>query len=149
VDYELLLQAGDTYYLAPMAALLARLVREQGRDDEALALTEVAEAASEPDDPDSQALWRSARAPILARSGQLAQAEELARTAVEFVRQTEAPVLQADALADMATVLQIAGKLQDARAALDEAISLYTAKGNIVSAEQCKKTAGGLRSPPG
>ena len=37
-----------------------------------LTLTETAEAASADDDLDSQALWRSTRAPILARAGQLA-----------------------------------------------------------------------------
>ena len=38
-DYELLVQMGETYFLSTMAALLARVVREQGRDDEALALS--------------------------------------------------------------------------------------------------------------
>jgi tetratricopeptide (TPR) repeat protein len=147
IDYEVLAEAGDTYYLATMAALLARLLREQGRDAEALELTEVAEGASAHDDPDSQALWRSTRAPILARSGQIAQAEELAMSAVDLVRQTEAPVLQADALWDLATVLQIAGKLADARAAVTEAIALYQAKGDVVSTARCKKMAEGLGPP--
>jgi tetratricopeptide (TPR) repeat protein len=143
-DLDVLATAGDTYHVSTIAALLARLVRDQGRDQEALALTAMAEAASADDDLDSQALWRSTRAPILARAGQLAQAEELAKTAVEFVRQTEAPVLQADALSDLATVLHLAGKTEDAKATIEEAIALYTAKGNVVSAARCKKMAEGL-----
>jgi class 3 adenylate cyclase/tetratricopeptide (TPR) repeat protein len=145
-DYEALSKAGDTYYLATLAALLARLVREQGRDEEALELTRVSEEASDPDDADSQALWRSTRAPILARAGQLEQAEELARSAVEFVRQTEAPVLQADALADLAAVLKLAGKQTEARSALYEATELYAAKGDVVSTARCKKMAEELGS---
>jgi len=146
-DLDVLSRAGDTYHVSTIAALLARLVREQGRDDEALVLTEMAEAASAEDDLDSQSLWRSTRAPILARSGQLGLAEELARTAVEFVRQTEAPVLQADALTDLAAVLHLAAKSDDARGAIEEALGLYMAKGNIVSAERCKKMAEGLGRP--
>ena len=66
-DHDFLAAKGETYYLSTIAALLARLVREQGRDDEALELTRSAEAASAADDIESQALWRMVRAPILAR----------------------------------------------------------------------------------
>jgi class 3 adenylate cyclase/tetratricopeptide (TPR) repeat protein len=146
-DLDVLAKAGDTYYVSTIAALLARLVAGQGRDDEALELTEMAEAASAEDDLDSQALWRSTRAGILARSGKLPEAEEMARAAVEFVRQTEAPMLKADALSDLADVLQIAGKTEEAYRIIDEAMRLYAAKGNTVSAGRCKKMAEGLGRP--
>jgi class 3 adenylate cyclase/tetratricopeptide (TPR) repeat protein len=144
-DYEYLREAGETYYLSTMAALLARLVREQGRDDEALELTRAAEEASADDDPDAQALWRSTRAPILARAGQLAEAEEMARTAVDFVRRTEAPVMQADALSDLAHVLHIAGRQDEAGRAIDEAIDLYSRKGNVVAEARCRQWSRGWR----
>jgi tetratricopeptide (TPR) repeat protein len=124
---------GETYRLSTMAALLARIVREQGRDDEALSLSETAQEAAAEDDIDSQALWRSVRAPILARAGEFAKAEELARTAVELVRSTEALMMQADALSELATVLSFAGRRAEAIEAIKEAIGLYTAKGNVVS----------------
>ena len=38
--------------------MLARAVREQGRDEEALALTRAAEAAAAADDVDAQVQWR-------------------------------------------------------------------------------------------
>lgn len=136
-DYAFLANVGETYYLSTMAALLSRLVRDQGRDDEALALSETAEKATSADDIESQALWRSIRAPIIARSGDTVLAEKLARTALDMVRHTEAPVMQADALAELASVLRIAGKHEQARLAIDEAIALYASKGDRVSAARC------------
>jgi len=140
-DYEFLAKAGETYYLSTMAALLSRLVRDQGRDDEALALSKTAEEATAADDVESQALWRSIRAPIIARAGNIALAEELAQTALDMVRRTEAPAMQADALTELASVLQLADKAHDARHAIDEAVALYTAKGNVVSATRVEAWA--------
>jgi tetratricopeptide (TPR) repeat protein len=134
-DYDFLAKMGETYFLSTMAALLSRIVRDQGRDAEALALSETAEAATAADDMESQALWRAIRAPIVARAGNGELAEELARSALELVRQTEAPTLQADALCELASVLQLNGKTDEARQVIDEAIDLYRSKGNVVSAE--------------
>ena len=116
-DYEFLTKAGETYFLSTMAALLSRIVRDQGRDDEALAMTQAAEAAAAADDIESQALWRSIRAPILARAGDLAAAEALARAAVELARKSEAPGLLADTLCELAEVLHLAGNTAEARQA--------------------------------
>jgi len=132
-DYEFLAKTGETYFLSTIAALLSRVVRDLGRDDEALAFSKTAEAATAADDIESQALWRSIRAPIIARAGEATLAEELARTAVEMVRRTEAPLLQADALSELASVLHLTGKTKEAQQVINEAISLYRSKGNVVS----------------
>jgi class 3 adenylate cyclase/tetratricopeptide (TPR) repeat protein len=143
-DLDFLARAGESYYLSTMTALLSRLVRDQGRDDEALELSRAAEQTTDEDDFDSQALWRATRAPIIARAGDLAAAETLARHAVELVRRSEAPLLQADALAELAVVLKIAGRRDEARAAIEEAIALYGAKGNVVSAARYRNWAADL-----
>jgi ATP/maltotriose-dependent transcriptional regulator MalT len=140
-DYDFLAKMGETYFLSTMAALLSRIVRDQGRDAEALALSETAEAATAADDMESQALWRAIRAPIVARSGNAELAEELARSALELVRQTEAPTLQADALCELASVLQLNGKTGEALQVIDEAIGLYRSKGNVVSAQHAAALA--------
>jgi ATP/maltotriose-dependent transcriptional regulator MalT len=140
-DLDFLVKAGESYYLSTMTALLSRLVRDQGRDDEALELSRAAEQATDEDDFDSQALWRATRAPIIARAGDLAAAETLARHAVDLVRRSEAPLLQADALAELAAVLKIAGRPDEARSAIEEAIALYGAKGNLVSAARYRNWA--------
>ena len=132
-DYEFLARAGETFYLSTMAALLSRVVRDQGRDDEALVFSQVAEGATAADDIESQALWRSIRAPILARAGKLADAELLARSAVELSQKSDGPQMRADTLSELAAVLKLAGRLVEARQAIDMAIGIYQAKGDIVS----------------
>ena len=146
-DLEFLTQQGETYYQSTMAALLARLVREQGRDDEALALSIAAEAATASGDIVSQTLWRAVRAPIVARTGNFEEAEALARQAVELIRTTETPIYQADALLDLAMALAVAGKKNEATQIISEAIELYAAKGNEVSVQRCRKWAGDLKLP--
>lgn len=145
-DFEFLEKAGETYFLSSMAALLSRLVRDQGRDNDAMVLSQSAEAATAAHDLESQALWRSIRAPIVARQGDTALAEELARTAVEIFRGTEAPDLQADSLSELAAVLHLAGKDGEAHSAMDEAIALYTAKGNVVAAARARAWAADLEA---
>jgi tetratricopeptide (TPR) repeat protein len=137
-DYRFLEQSGETYYLSTMAALLAKLTRDQGRLDEALAWSERAEAASAEDDVDSQALWRSVRAPILARNGALDEAEALARRACELVQGMEAPMLRADAFAELAAVFMIARRRDEAKAAARQALELYEAKGDLVSTSRLR-----------
>jgi tetratricopeptide (TPR) repeat protein len=145
-DYEFLAGAGETYFLSTIAAMLSRVVRDQGRDEDALKLSKAAEEAAASDDVESQALWRSIRAPILARAGNLAEAESLARSAVELSQQTDSPQLQADTLSELASVLMLAGRLDEAREAIAKAISIYQAKGDIVSATRSADWAARLAS---
>jgi tetratricopeptide (TPR) repeat protein len=132
-DLQFLTARGESYFLSTMAALLSRVVRDQGRDEEALALSKTAEEASAADDVEAQALWRSIRAPILARLGQVEEAETLARAALDLARKTEVPTLQADALAELACVLALAQRRNEAQQTIEEAIGLYAAKGDRVS----------------
>jgi tetratricopeptide (TPR) repeat protein len=124
---------GETYFLSTLWALLALIVRGQGRDDEALELTQRAEAATAVDDTWSQALWRMARAPILARKGELELALELARQAVELVQGTESPMLKGEAQAELAAVLALAGNTNAARETAAMAIGHFRSKQNRVA----------------
>jgi class 3 adenylate cyclase/tetratricopeptide (TPR) repeat protein len=138
-DCERLEKMGETYFLSTMAAMLARAVREQGRDAEALALTQLAERSAADDDIDAQVLWRAVRAPIIARAGAIEEAEGMARAAVDMARQTELPDLNASALMELATVKRLAGHADAARAALDEAIGIYVAKGDRASERRARE----------
>jgi len=129
-DFDFLEKSGETYFLSTMAAVLGRLAREQGRDADALALSERAESTAMADDVLTQALWRTVRAPVLARAGRLEEAEQLAQAAVALLRDVEAPGFQGDALLDLASVLRAAGKVDDAQAALAKALDLLNAKGD-------------------
>ncbi len=140
-DFEFLSGVGATYALATLAALLSRVVRDQGRDAEALVLCDAAAAAAGEDDFDTHAQWRAIRAPILARAGELKAAEKLAREALKFAAKTEITILRADTRVELAHVLLLAGKRQAARVAVTEAIALYDAKADKVSAARARAWA--------
>lgn len=140
-DCEFLSAIGETFYLSNVAALLSRLIRDQGRDDEALLVSKTAEDAAAPDDIDAQILWRSFRAPILARAGDAAGAETMAREALQLAERTEDPVCRADTLAELASVLALGGRGDEARQVLMQALALYSTKGDVVSAGKVARLA--------
>jgi tetratricopeptide (TPR) repeat protein len=137
-DFAFLRGAGETYVLSTVATVLARVMREQGRDDEALALSQEAELAAADDDVDAQVQWRSVRAPILARRARCVEAEALARRALELALQADAPLLQAEASADLAEVLLQAGRPDEAEAQFNAAAELWSTKGDRVSAARAR-----------
>jgi class 3 adenylate cyclase/tetratricopeptide (TPR) repeat protein len=131
--YEELQTMGESGFLSTTAAVLARAVYLQQRHDGALALTETSERSASSDDIVTQALWRGTRARVLADRGSDA-AEPLARQAVALARQTDFVNMLADALRDLAETLTLLHRGEEADAPLNEAIGLYEAKGNVVSA---------------
>jgi len=140
-DCDFLTRTGESYFLSTAAAVLSRVLREQGRDEEALAMSKTAEAAAAADDIDAQIQWRSVRAPIIARLGDQILAEALARKAVELAHSAEAPLLQAEAHADLAEVLQLAGQSEAAREEYRLSAALFSTKGDIVSAARATARA--------
>jgi class 3 adenylate cyclase/tetratricopeptide (TPR) repeat protein len=137
-DFEFLKAAGETYYMSTTAALISRAIREMGRDDDAMVFSRIAEDTSAVDDVETQALWRSARAPILARAGQLVEAESLARSAVALIQPTDALTMQGDTAYELATVLWLAGQAGESLRSIDTAIGIYAAKGDIMSAARSR-----------
>jgi ATP/maltotriose-dependent transcriptional regulator MalT len=137
-DYEFLENAKENYFRSTVAALLAHLVRDQGRGTEALELTRVAEAATSEQDVVSQTMWRCVRAPILAEQGDLIGGEALARAAVDLAFKTECVNVQADALVEYGAVLRFANRNEEAAEALARACALYESKGNRAALAQCQ-----------
>ena len=64
--YRLLEEIGETQNFPDLAAKLADALYVQGRDDRALELSEVSEAATAPDDRSAGVQWRAVRAKLLA-----------------------------------------------------------------------------------
>lgn len=87
-------------------------------------------------------LWRQAHAKLLARRGEVEARERLAREAVALAEETDMLNPHAGALGDLAEVLTLAGR--DPRAELEQALSLYERKGNLVSAEGTRSKLAGL-----
>jgi tetratricopeptide (TPR) repeat protein len=125
---------GDRFYRSTVAAMLAGVLELRGDLDEAVRLSEVAEALSDEDDVVSQVLWRVARGRAYARRDRPAEAEALVVRAIELTGQTVDISLQADVLVDLATVLHLAGRDDEALPPLAEALALYERKGDLVSA---------------
>jgi tetratricopeptide (TPR) repeat protein len=99
------------------------------------------------DDVSNGMLWRRIRAKVRARRGDLAEAERLAREAVAMGENTESPNEQGDANADLAEVLLLADRRDEAVAAFETAIERYEKKGNIVSARRARARVADLRDP--
>ena len=86
----------------------------------------------------NEMVWRQARAKVLARRGEHAEAELLAREAVAIGEETDLLDPQADTHADLAEVLRLAGKPDEAAAALEQSLERYERKGNVVMAERAR-----------
>jgi class 3 adenylate cyclase/tetratricopeptide (TPR) repeat protein len=136
--YETLEQTRGTGPLANVAAMLARALIVQGKNEEADTPTRICEEIAAPSELDSQVRWRALRAILLARSGQLKEAETLAREAVTRSEDSEQPDTQAEALTDLAEVLRLSKKESAAANAIDRAIALYERKGNKVAAAKLR-----------
>jgi class 3 adenylate cyclase/tetratricopeptide (TPR) repeat protein len=145
--YYELERMGEKSQFSTTAGLLARAVCDQGRLEEAQRYTLVSEEAASADDVASQVLWRATRARVLARQGDFEQADRLAREAVDLAEQTDWLDLQADSLVDLADVLRVAGRADQAEGALGRAIALYQAKGNTVSVARARERLEGVLRP--
>jgi tetratricopeptide (TPR) repeat protein len=131
-DYQALEAMGERYVLSSVAGLLARVLYELGRYDEADELSRTVESLSSPEDIDAQALWRGVRAKVLARRGEHAEATRLAQEMLALRRQSESPDLEAEALADLAEVERLRGD-DSWRATLAAAVAGFEGKGDLAS----------------
>jgi ATP/maltotriose-dependent transcriptional regulator MalT len=138
VAYETLEAIGERGILSTVAAYLAESLHAQGRDEEAERFTARSEEAAATDDVTSQVLWRRTRAKILAQKSEHESAERLARQAVAIATETDYLNLHADALMSMSNVLSAAGRAEEAAETAREALELYEAKGNVVSASRAR-----------
>jgi tetratricopeptide (TPR) repeat protein len=125
-------ELGEKGWLSTVAGDAAEALYRLGRDEEAWQLTETAVEAGAADDVITQMLVLQVRAKILARRGELAEAERFARKAVAWGEPTDALDVKANAYRDLAIVLGAARKRDDALDALDHARPLYRQKGHTV-----------------
>jgi ATP/maltotriose-dependent transcriptional regulator MalT len=131
--YDMLVEIGDVHLRPMLAAYLAAVLVEEGNLGDADELASYAESHSWEDDIVTEVMWRVARAPIRVRAGSTAEAERLARGAVDLAAPTDFLELQATALLALARVLRQRGSPEAATVAA-EAQAVYERKGNIVGA---------------
>lgn len=131
---------GEGWFLSAVAVDLPRSVYEQGRYDDAFALLKAVDEHPAPSDREWQVKRAGVPARLLARRGRFEEAERLAREGVALAADSEFVVLHADVLLDLAEVLRLAGRSEEAEATAVEAVSLYERKGNVAGIAK----AGGL-----
>jgi tetratricopeptide (TPR) repeat protein len=129
-DFDVLTALDENYVRPNIAALLSKTLLELGRADEAEAFAAVADEIASPDDVEAQALLRSVRARILSARGLDAEARVLAAEVLDLVAATDAPVLRADSLLDVAEALE--SSPAERLAVLEEARALYEQKRHLV-----------------
>jgi len=133
---RLLEQAGERAWLSTTLGVLARALYALDRLDEADGRAAQAAELGASDDAITQMLWRQVRAKVLARRGEHAEAERLAREAVAVGSKADMINSLGDAHLDLAEVLELAGRREEAAVELEKALALYERKGNLVLAER-------------
>jgi predicted ATPase/class 3 adenylate cyclase len=136
--YRTLEEMGERAFRSTAAASLALLIVEQGRDVEADALAEVSARLGATGDLLTQIRWRRVRARVLALRMEFVAAEALARDALAIAEKTDFINERADALIDLAHVLEASQRRDEAVAAGSEALQLYELKGNLVAAAKLR-----------
>jgi class 3 adenylate cyclase len=147
---DLLQERDQRFYLSSVAPMLGRELCALGRHGEAERSAELARELDVPQNALAQASLRQVQALVYASRGQHAEAEALAREAVALIERTDGLNYQGDALCDLAEVLHAAGRTDEARATLEQALERYERKRNLVMAERARKTLGELypSAPP-
>jgi len=132
--YDSLSAVGEKFILSTAAGLLGQTQYALDRLEEAEQLGLEAKALATPDDVDTQALWRCVLAKIAARRGDFDKGEALVREALEILEPTDAVLLRFGGLLDLAEVLRLALREDEARAVLRDAHALAEQKGSPVMA---------------
>ena len=135
---RLLEEMKEQSMLSSAAGGLSQALYELDRLGEAEAWAGRAAELGASDDVLTQVLWRQVKAKVLARRSEHADAEQLAREAVALAEQTDMLDLTGNAHADLAEVLLLGGKPDEAAAALEQALERYERKGNLVMAQRAR-----------
>jgi ATP/maltotriose-dependent transcriptional regulator MalT len=137
-DVETLSSMGEGGALATTTVLLAQAVFAQGRMGEAAELCSKAKQIAAAEDTMTQPIWRGVQAKILAREGRCAEAEALAREAVELLEPTDLLSHRGDAMLDLAEVLRTCARTDEADRATRAGLAFYELKGNATAAAHAR-----------
>ena len=140
---------GEDGYRSTVLCMLADAQQALGRPEDAITTTERAEGISFPDDFETNAGWRAARARALADLDEHGDAERFARDALDAVAGTDAIETQARTWSSLGYVLASAGRRDEAVEAYRAALDRFETKGNLPSAERVRTTIATLTGDAG
>jgi class 3 adenylate cyclase/tetratricopeptide (TPR) repeat protein len=129
---------GERSNASTVAGLVGQALYELERLDEAEAWAGRAAELGASDDALTQMLWRQVKAKVVARRGEHADAERVAREAIAIGEETDLLNGVAAAYADLGEVLTLAGRAEEAAAALAEALARYERKESVVMAQRVR-----------
>jgi hypothetical protein len=139
VAHEVLAEATHTGYLATTVGHRAEAALECGRDDEALELAHEAERLAQQDDFEPRARQRLVQARLQVRRKDFDGADALLREAASIIEATDYLLLHIDLAFARADVARCAGRLADARRALEHALAVADEKGHLVAMERAQQ----------
>jgi tetratricopeptide (TPR) repeat protein len=138
---------GEKAFLPTRLGCLAEAIYAQGRFAEAEDMSRQTEAAaaSDPGDIDAQFRWRAVLGKALAQRGEFEEGEAMVRAAANLIQGTDWLNMRAGVEADLAEVLQLAGRDAEAIPHLEEALRLFEAKENQVAAANVRSRLTAIR----
>ena len=140
---------GERAYSSTTLALLADVLCELGRYDEAIEMSRLSQERSSQDDVMSEVSWRSARGRAFAAQGQGGEAEQMMDRALELIAATDMVGFQADIWRHTADLRSALGRSpRDVAAALGEARRLYDSKGWLVMRDRVQGRMDALSIAP-
>jgi class 3 adenylate cyclase/DNA-binding SARP family transcriptional activator len=145
-SFALLEEMGFRSASSTSAARLARCLCTQGRYDEAEEYAAMGESLAPPDDVATYSVTRAARARVAAHRGDLEQAEALARKAVVIADRNDDIDQRGWIRVDLADILGLAAKVDQAREALNEALRLAEQKEDLLLVDQVRTRLPKLQS---
>jgi tetratricopeptide (TPR) repeat protein len=130
---------GEQGFLSTTTGFLASALLAQGRYQEADEYAGITADLAADDDFEPQMRWRMVRAGVRAQEGEYAEAEGLAREALELGEGTDWHMFHASALIALADVLELAGRASETPPLVEAALALYERKGARIEAEASRR----------
>jgi hypothetical protein len=122
---------GDKGYLSSTCGIYGEALYRSGRYAEADEWAQRTRELASKDDFDPNYRWRALHARVLARRGEFAEAERLAREAVAIVEPTDWYPQRGEAAAALAEVLELAGNKDEARKFYEQARGDFARKESL------------------
>ena len=121
--------AGDQAFASTAAGDLALCLSELGRFDEAAQYARIASDIASSDDFVSQGMSRAAMGRVLASRGEFEEGEAHAREGVRLVDASDYLTYRGEMQLELASILDAAGRRDEAEAAVRQAIGYFETKG--------------------